>query len=128
MTQGDAELMQDSEFQPESQSPDNKQKHTRSRSQSFPMVELMEKSFESQRTNTGSHPTHIRVKVQLDQRIGRLLREMQEWGHPEANCSTGMICERCQGKGHLARIFTEYRVNNGKAFVCDDTGEAKKCK
>ncbi|OWZ07545.1 hypothetical protein PHMEG_00020047, partial [Phytophthora megakarya] len=70
MTQGDAEPTQDSEFQHESQNPEIKQSRTQSRSQSFPVVELMEKYFESQRTNTGSHPTHIRVRAQHDQKIG----------------------------------------------------------
>ncbi|OWZ22528.1 hypothetical protein PHMEG_0002754 [Phytophthora megakarya] len=70
MTEGDAEPTQNSEFQHESQNPEIKQRHIQSRSHRFPMVELMEKCFESQRTNTGSHPTHIRVKVQHDQSIG----------------------------------------------------------
>ncbi|OWZ08551.1 hypothetical protein PHMEG_00018884 [Phytophthora megakarya] len=79
MTQGEDELAQDSEFQR------IKQRRTQSRFQSSPMVELMEKSFESQRTNTGSHPGQ---------------------GHPEVNYWTVIICERCQAKGHPGRVCT----------------------
>ncbi|OWY96659.1 hypothetical protein PHMEG_00033021 [Phytophthora megakarya] len=30
----------------------------------------------------------------------------RKWGHPEVNCWTGMIYERCQAKGHPVRVST----------------------
>ncbi|OWZ03910.1 LOW QUALITY PROTEIN: hypothetical protein PHMEG_00024280 [Phytophthora megakarya] len=92
------------------------QRRTQSRSKSFPVVELMEKCFESQRTNNGSHPTHNRVKVQHGQRIGTSSARSAGSGDTLKSTDTRLDSVPEPLVPNVEGFPVEYRVNSGKLF------------
>ncbi|OWY90277.1 hypothetical protein PHMEG_00041673, partial [Phytophthora megakarya] len=110
MTQGDAELTQDSEFRHESQSPevftDQAETHSKPISE-FPTGGSDGEVFRVAENQHWKSPNlHPGQGVARPENWDVFCEKCRKWGHPEANCWTGMICERCQGKGHPARVCT----------------------
>ncbi|OWZ01466.1 hypothetical protein PHMEG_00027136 [Phytophthora megakarya] len=104
MTQGDAEPTQDSEFQHESQNPevfgDQAEAHSKPISDDGEVFRVAENQhWKSPNPHPGQGATR-------PENWDVFCEKCRKWGHPEANCWTGMISERCQGKGHPARVCT----------------------
>ncbi|OWZ05999.1 hypothetical protein PHMEG_00021812 [Phytophthora megakarya] len=110
MTQGDAEPTQDSEFQHESQGPevfaDQAEAHSKPISE-FPHSGVGGEVFRVAENQHWKSPNpHPGQGAARPENCDVFCEKCRKWGHPKVNCWTGMICERCQGKRHPARVCT----------------------